>query len=113
MLNELLKALPRKRLELAAKLSGVSGFTGRGDIEFTVWKSGARELEVELRGVAGRIAEVYADNVLIATVNLNNGRVGHRFDTRKGDDVPALVEGERIEVRQNGDVILDGVLIPD
>lgn len=121
MLDAIFKALPHgimsilpfKRAELEARLAGVDGFTGRGEIEFIIWNNGGRALDVELRGVAGRTAEIYANNALAATVDLDNGRADCIFDTRKGDAVPDLIEGARIEVRQNGDVILDGVLVPD
>jgi hypothetical protein len=113
MLETILSVLPRKRTELEARLQGVDGYTGRGEIEFTAWKNGKKKMEVELRGVAGRNAEVYADNVLTVTVDLDNGRGDHKFNTRKGDEVPDLVEGARIDVRQNGEIILEGVLIPD
>lgn len=111
--QSLLKALPHKRADLEAKLQGVNGYTGRGEIEFSEWNNGVRTLEVELRGIAGRTADVYADNVFTATVNLDNGRTDYRFNSRKGDIVPALTQGGRIDVRQNGDVILEGVLTPE
>ncbi|MHA7871607.1 MAG: hypothetical protein ACX939_04580 [Hyphococcus sp.] len=113
MFEALLRLFPRKSADLEAKLQGVNGFTGRGEIEYAAWSSGARALEVELRGVAGRSAEVYADGAPIAEVNLDNGRVDRTFATQRGDSVPELIEGARIDVRQNGDIILEGVLIPD
>ena len=108
-----LTALPRKSAELEAKLQGVNGFTGRGEIEFTEWENGARVMEVELRGVAGRTAEVFAENEYAATIDLDNGRAERKFHSRRGDDVPSLLQGCRVEIRQNGDVILEGVLAPD
>jgi len=113
MFKALFRALPRKVADLEAKLQGVEGFTGRGEVEFTAWNSGAREMEVELRGVAGRSAEVYVDNALVLTVSFDKGRLDQTFSTRKGHDIPDLVEGARIEIRQNGEIILEGVLIPD
>ena len=113
MLSALLKMLPRKQAELEAKLIGVNGYTGCGEVEFAIWNNGARELEIELKGVAGREASVYANDRLAATVDLDNGRVDRTFDTRHGDAVPDLIEGARIEVRQNGEAILEGVLVRD
>lgn len=105
--------LPRKRGTVDAALRGVNGFTGRGEIEFTLGENGDRKLSVGLRGVAGRSAEVFADGALAATVNLDDGRADRLFDTRRGDAVPALTAGARIDIRQNGDVILEGVLTRD
>ncbi len=113
MFETILKALPRKSADLEAKLHGVNGFTGRGEIEFVAWKSGAKEMEVELRGVAGRNAEIYADDAHVMTVSFDNGRLDQTFTTRKGDVLPDLIEGTRVDVRQNNEVILEGVLIPD
>lgn len=113
MFETLLKVLPRKAAALETKLSGVNGFTGRGEIEFTAWKNGVRELEVELRGVAGRYADIHADDAFVMTVNFDNGRLDQTYSTRNGDPIPELIEGARIVVQQNGEIILEGVLIPD
>lgn len=103
----------RKLMDLEANLTGVNGYTGRGEIEYSAWKNGARRMEVELKGVAGQTADIYVDGTLAKTVPLRNGAVDHTFDSSRGDDVPALCEGARIEIRQNGDLILEGRLIPD
>ncbi|NOX94684.1 MAG: hypothetical protein GXP04_06180 [Alphaproteobacteria bacterium] len=113
MLDAILNALPRKLTSLEVKLHGVSGYTGRGEIAFTAWKSGAKEMEIELRGVAGRCAEVFIDDVFSINVDLDNGRIDHTFTTRKGDNIPDLTEGARVDVRQNGEIILEGVLVPN
>lgn len=113
MLDALLKLLPGIRAGLEAKLSGVNGYTGRGEIEFAARKNGARKLGIELRGVAGREAEFCADDQFTATVSLKNGRADQTFSTNRGDDVPELKEGAHVEVRQNGQTILQGVLARD
>ncbi|MEM8935629.1 MAG: hypothetical protein AAGC77_04410 [Pseudomonadota bacterium] len=95
---------------MGADLEGVQGFTGRGAVEYVKWRSGARALDVALKGVAGLRADVYADDKLAATVSLDNGKGGRKFSTRRGDQVPELGDGARIEIRQNGDPILIGVL---
>lgn len=110
MIGPLKRILSHKNVDLEAKLKGVNGFTGYGEIEFAEWKSGTRKLDIGLRGCGGAVAEVYANDVHTATVNLNNGRVDYTFSTRKGDAVPQLAEGTRMEIRQNGDAILSGVL---
>lgn len=103
----------RRLTALEADLKGVSGYTGRGEIEYSARKNGAARMDVELRGVAGQSADVYADGTLVKTVALHNGTTNQTFDSTRGDDVPALNEGAHIEIRQNGDVILEGRLIPD
>ena len=105
--------LPGKLADLEAKLAGVNGYTGRGEIEFECWKDGHRCLEVELRGVAGQRAEVFADNELVVELEFDHGRYDNTFHTRYGDAIPELAEGTMIEVRQNGDAILAGVLVAD
>ena len=110
MLASLMRLLPRIAQELEAKLSGVNGYTGYGEIELTFWHSGTREMEVELRGVAGRQAEIHLNGSQAVTVDLSNGRVDKYFDTRNGDNVPELTIGDRVQVRQNGDIILEGIL---
>lgn len=113
MIESLLRILPRKSVDLEAKLTGVNGYTGRGEIEFAIWHNGVRELDIELRGIAGRTADIYAGESHIATVNLEKGKVDYTFSTRKGDAVPVFAAQTLIEVRQNGDVILSGVFAND
>jgi hypothetical protein len=111
--NDIRFSAGRKTSDLEARLTPVNGYTGRGEIEFSSWQNGSRQLEVELRGVAGRTADVYINGERVKTVNLENGRVDAFYDTRQGDALPDAVAGDRVEVRQNGDPILDGVLRPD
>jgi len=113
MLDTILNSLSRKLTSLETKLRGVSGFTGRGEIAFTAHKSGVKRMEVKLRGVAGRSAEVFIDDVFLTNIDLDNGRVAHTLTTHKGDTIPDLTEGARVDVRQNGEIILEGVLVPN
>lgn len=108
MLESLLDLVTQKRTQFDLSLRGVNGYTGRGDISFAAWPDGKRKLDIALRGVAGRVAEVYADGALAATVDLKEGRAGQTLDTRRGDTVPQLGVGAQIDVRQNGQVILQG-----
>lgn len=103
----------RKTADLEARLSPINGYTGRGEIEFSAWGNGSRQLEIELRGVAGRVAELFINGERIKTVNLDNGRVDAFYDTRQGDALPELSEGASVEIIQNGDAILNGVLLRD
>ena len=102
-----------KLTDLEAKLQGVNGFTGRGEIEYTVWKNGVKVMEVELRGVAGRSADVMIDGARINTVSLDKGAADETFDTSNGVAVPTLQPGAKVEIWQNGQAILEGVLKSD
>ena len=113
MFEALKRFFPQKRQEFEAKLRGIDGFTGRGEVEYTEGENGERVLEVELKGVAGRTAEVYIDRALTVTVPISSGRADETFMTRRGDTVPQLFNGQHVEIRQNGQAILAGVFAPD
>ncbi len=110
MIETLLNILPPLRADLAVKLTGVNGFTGAGEIGFIARRNGARSIEIELRGVAGREAVVYAEDQPVATLRFDHGHASQVLATEKGDDVPALFYGAAIEIRQNGEAILKGSL---
>ena len=98
MLQTLAKILPRKKIaDLAGDLNSVGGYTGRGEVDFTAW----------------RTADVFFEGARVASIKLENGRAVASLDTRAGDDIAMLDIGGRIEIRQNGDVILMGVLAAD
>ncbi len=106
-------AINKKVLDLEAKLSPVVGGSGRGEIEFTAWRDGAKQLDIELRGMSGSSAEVFIDGERITTVLLENGRADVFLDTCKGNAVPSFTQGAQVEIRQHNDLILGGVLLPD
>ncbi len=109
MLQTLLRLLPPPRGALAVKLSGVSGFTGRGFIRYASVENGG-VLYVTLIGIAGREAEVFADGECAARIDIINGRASAIFSSAKGDKLPSIEEGAHIDIRQNGDIVLSGVL---
>lgn len=113
VLNVLTQLFSVKTADLEAKLRGVAGFTGYGEVEFAAFSSGKRCLEVEVRGAAGLVADVYINDEKVGAVSLNKGRADEFFDTRHGHSVPDLSEGDKVEIRQNGQVILEGVLAQD
>jgi len=110
MLRTLFNALPVVRGAYSARLAGVNGFTGRGAIGYDSNASGDRKLFVDVYGVAGRGVDVVIDDAPVQTISIIKGRGGATFVSRKGDIVPDLKEGSRIDIVQNGDVILSGVL---
>lgn len=103
----------RKVSDLEARLAPVGAGSGRGEIEFSSWRDGAKQLEIELRGINGDTADVYINGERVKTVRLNNGRIDDFLDTRNGDAVPDLVQGASVEIRQNGAPILGGIMAPD
>lgn len=112
MLKKLTAFFPRKSANLRATLKGVDGFTGRGAISFTAWSNGARQMEVSLRGVAGRQAQVRATVDPSVSIVVENGRADAKLDTRTGDALPPCVQNEQLTIVQNDIVILTGQLLP-
>ena len=110
MLQKLARLLPVKTKELEAKLRGVAGYTGWGEIEITYWRAGHATFEVELHGVAGLKAEFYLNDRFLIGADLKDGVFDRTFDTRNlGIGLQAAI-GDIVSVRQNGDDILTGVL---
>ncbi len=112
MFRKLRNALPHRIANLEAKLAGVNGYTGRGSLEFTAWRNGVKTIALDIRGIAGRDAEIHIDEKSVLSVNFDKGRLAQKFNTRKGHDVPDLSEGAQVSISQNGVIILEGVLIP-
>jgi hypothetical protein len=111
MLHTLVKVIPIRRASLKAPLSGVNGFTGRGAIWFSAWLGGRKVISINLRGVAGRRAELYADDHLISNVKIRNGSARVKITLPGNDFAASMSEGAVIEIRQNNDAILGGVLL--
>ena len=122
MLQALLNIMPHRRAALTARLVGVSGFTGRGDIRFAARKNEKNILFVDLRGLAGCTAMIFVNGTQVATIEISKGRAGKSLSSRaghkfpkglspvlRGMKFPKIGPGDNIDVRQNGDVILSGV----
>ena len=109
MIQNLLRMLPPLRGALTVKLTGINGFTGRGSVRYAANDNGGM-LTITLNGVAGRSAEIFTQGELAGSVAIINGRANATFSSARGDKLPALQEGAEIDIRQNGDVVLSGVL---
>lgn len=109
MIQNLLRMLPPVRGALSVRLTGINGFTGRGWVRYAENDNGG-VLTVTLNGIAGRSAEIFAHDELAGSVAITNGRASATFSSAKGDKLPALEDGAEIDIRQNGDVVLSGVL---
>ena len=100
-----------KTLDLETKLTGAAG---RGEIEYSEYSNGDRRYEIELRDVVDAPAEFVVNGVAVRTVRPSeSGWFDTSYYSNKGDEVPTLVAGDSVEIRQNGATILEGVLRPD
>lgn len=106
----ILKAFALTRGKLAAKLSGVDGFTGRGTVACKIARQGLDTLRVDLNGLAGRKAEIFLNETPAGTITIKNGRAREKFASPLVAGAPAVGDGSLVEIRQNGDVVLSGVL---
>lgn len=110
MLHALKRLLPKQPVRLEAKLDGVSGFTGAGLFRYALSPAGSADYETELKGVAGLHCELFAEGEFVATLACQDGKVAAKFNSRLGDPEIRLEAGALIEIRQNGEAILNGEL---
>jgi len=110
MLKLFARILPGGGAGLETKLDGVAGFTGGGDFTYSTRRGGHRAYKIELRGIAGKAADLYVSGIKITSIELTDGRAARKFDTKRGDPTPRLSADDLIEIRQNGSIILTGVL---
>lgn len=110
MLGGVFKRLALTRGKLAAKLAGVNGFTGRGSIACQTSPDGVDKLTIDLSGLAGRNADVFINDAPSGTIAVKNGRARARLVSQASDSGLRTDDGALVEVRQNGDVVLSGVL---
>lgn len=109
MLQSLLRILPPVSGVLTVKLAGVDGFTGRGAVRYAT-AGDAFVMTVTLTGIAGKRAEIFVDGKRLAGIAVTNGRASATLSSSRGDKSPPLREGAQIDIRQNGDTVLNGAL---
>ncbi len=97
-------------VRLAAALKGVAGFTGSGQVRYVETAAWRRRVDAELSGLAGLRAELVLNGAPFCVLHCRDGAVRGRFDSAEGVGIPALCEGDTIEIRQNGVVVLKGEL---
>ncbi len=97
-------------VRLAVALKGVAGFTGSGQVRFVETSTWRRRVDAELSGLAGLKAELVLNGAAFCTLDCNDGAARGRFDSAEGVGIPALCEGDIVEVRQNGVAVLKGDL---
>jgi len=101
--------------DLEARLRAVAGreaATGAsGSAEREAWDDGEAEFEAKVRGVGlpdGSTVEFVVAGVGVGTAEVRGGRARLDYDSRRGDDVPPVAAGQRIEVRHDGVALLEG-----
>ncbi|MEL6362987.1 MAG: hypothetical protein AAFR21_18115 [Pseudomonadota bacterium] len=113
MFGALARIFPVKTRELEAKLTGVQGHTGYGEVEIDYWSNGRAQVEVELRGIAGLAADLVVAGRPVGTVPLDNGRADYDFDAQPLSEAFQAQDGDIVEIHQNGIAVLHGVLVVD
>ena len=97
-------------VRLTAALKGVAGFTGSGLVRYVETATWRRRLDAELIGLAGLRAELVINGALFCVLDCRDGAAAGRFDSAAGAGIPALCDGDLVEIRQNGAAVLKGVL---
>lgn len=110
MLAGLSRLASMRTARLSAALKGVAGFTGGGSVRYTEWSDGRRRIEAGLKGVAGLKVEVVVKSAPVGAIACRDGAVAGRLDTAQGAPIPAVIDGDAVEIRQNGAAILQGKL---
>lgn len=112
-MRAMLKSLfATKTVDLEAKLAAATG-QAKGEFDFAQWSNGDRVCEIELSGLSPGATEVRVNGALLRAISTTGAKMELVLSTRRGDLVPELGAGGRIEVRQNGALILEGVLSPN
>lgn len=110
MLAGLSQLTTRGVARLSATLKGVAGFTGSGALRYVERGDASRRLDAELSGLAGLKAEIVINGAPFAELACRNGVAAGRFDGARGATIPPLCDGDTIEIRQNGVIVLKGRL---
>jgi hypothetical protein len=97
-------------VRLTATLKGVAGFTGAGLVRYVETANWRRRIEAELTGLAGLKAELVLNGALFCKLDCRDGAARGRFDSAQGVGIPALCQGDIIEIHQNGVAVLRGEL---
>lgn len=108
MLNVFARLVPHRLERFEARLKGVAGFTGSGRFRYSIWSNGHVDYEAELKGLAGVRAEIFVRGMALVSVQCDEGEAFGLFDSRRGAPRLAIAEGDEIEIRQNGAVVLRG-----
>lgn len=110
MLSVLMNILPLAGGGFETKLAGVQGFTGAGVFKYQRSRAGSAHYETEVKGLAGLRCELFVSGEFVAVLPCKDGKAAAKFDSRLGDPAISLESGAKIEIRQNGQPVLEGFL---
>ena len=106
-------------MEVEAKLAPPAGSSGRGEVEYEVHLDGGQSFECSVHGLTapkGSTVTVLRNGEPVAQLSLGGFfRRWARLDlsTRRGETVPQLSIGDRVEVVLGANVLLSGTTRPD
>ncbi|MEO0878299.1 MAG: hypothetical protein AAFY22_01170 [Pseudomonadota bacterium] len=106
--TELTRLFAIRQARLMAKLRGVAGFSGRGEIAYAAFGNGAKTVSIKATGIAGQKAALFINQQPLGDMNVVSGKIDHQFDSRRGSFIPVLQDGDAVEIHQNGEPILVG-----
>lgn len=87
-----------------------------GKAEREEWDDGSAEFEAHVRGLDlpdGTEIEFVVDDVTLGRAVTTGGRARLEYDSRDGDDVPPVADGQRLVIRHAGTDLLEGAFRPD
>ena len=87
-----------------------------GKAEREEWDDGSAEFEAHVRGLDlpdGTEIEFVVAGVTLGRAVTTGGRARLDYDSRDGDDVPPVADGQRLVIRHAGADLLEGAFRPD
>jgi hypothetical protein len=87
-----------------------------GKAEREEWDDGSAEFEAHVRGLDlpdGTEIEFVVAGVTLGRAVTAGGRARLDYDSRDGDDVPPVADGQRLVIRHAGADLLEGAFRPD
>lgn len=97
----------RKTLELEATLTPVAGAAGHGEAEYAAYSDGGRTLELELDEIGPGEVEVIIGSIA-QRFTATAASAEFKLASNRGNVVPECREGDRVDIRRAGAVILSG-----
>lgn len=110
----------REVSDLEARLRPIAGappaVRASGKAEREEWDDGSAEFEAHVSGLDlpdGTEIEFVVDGVTLGRAVTTGGRARLEYDSRDGDDVPPVADGQRLVIRHAGTDLLEGAFRPD
>ncbi len=88
----------------------------RGKAEHERFEDGEIQFEVRIRGLEsanGAEVEIRLNGAIVSRTAVTRGVMSLRLSSHKGDTIPAVRTGDRLEVVHRGVVVLTGSFLPD